>query len=139
MTEYFDFIMRESSITIPEYQRGNLCWSSCKYFRNVGLGATVQLQACQWNWLIFGVKIGFFASPILPSIICLGSRRLFFEIVSAIGTSALTSRLFQKSELLFAQIRNIFDRFEYLFIKNDCIIVGSGKIVSIKWINYKIF
>ena len=42
-------------------------------------------------------------------------------------------------ELFFAQIRNIFDRFDYLFIENNCFAVGSCKIVSIKGINYKIF
>ena len=33
------------------FRRGNLCWSSCKSSRNVGLRATVQLQAWPWNWL----------------------------------------------------------------------------------------
>ena len=95
---------------------------------------------------IVSVKIGSLASPLLPSIICLGSQRLFFEIVSVIDTFALTSRLFRKYLncfffcccCCFCPIRNIFDWFDYLFIESNCFIGGSGKIVNIKWINYKI-
>ena len=131
----FDFMMRESSITIPDFGEAtcveavaNLLVISdfvslynCKLVNKVD-GAILKISdsnnfitaevLCWWaGWtqdIIFGVKIGSLRSALLPSIICLGSQRLFFKIVSVIGNSALTSHLFQKSLSYFLPKLEIF-------------------------------
>ena len=102
--------------------------------------ASVLCWWAEWRYdIIFGVKSGSLVSQLLPSILYLGSQRLFFKIISVVGNSALSSGLFQKSSNYVVPKSETFLTNLIIFIKNDCFIVDSSNIVGVKWINYTFF
>ena len=79
-----------------------------------------------------------FASTLLLSVIYLGNHRLFFEIISMIGTSALTSNLFQNFFNCFSPKSEIFLIDLTISLSKTILILLIAVKLSIMS-NYKVF